>query len=109
MQLAALAVAGILSGSAGLAADASAHPDGSTPLQWAVFNGNYDEAKRLIAAHADVKAINAYGVDAMQLAADASNTDMIQLLLKAISRPRKCCCAPALTWIRASVSAVRRR
>src|SRR5580658_10235854 len=87
MQLAAFAVAGILSGSAGLAADASAHPDGSTPLQWAVFNGNYDEAKRLIGAHADVKAVNAYGVDAMQLAADASNTDMIQLLLKAGADP----------------------
>jgi uncharacterized protein len=87
MQLAAFAVASILSGSAGLAADASAHPDGSTPLQWAVFNGNYDEAKRLIGAHADVKAINAYGVDAMQLAADASNTDMIQLLLKSGADP----------------------
>jgi ankyrin repeat protein len=87
MKIAALAVAGILFGSAGLAADFSAHPDGSTPLQWAVFNGNTAEAKRLLKAGADVKALNAYGVDAMQLAADASNTELIELLLKAGADP----------------------
>ena len=77
MQVAAFAVAGILCGAAGFAADASVRPDGSTPLQWAVFNGNIAEAKRLLAAGADVKAVNAYGVNAMQLAADASNTELI--------------------------------
>ncbi len=83
MQIAALVVAGILSGSAGFAADFTAQPDGSTPLQWAVFHGNTAEVKRLLKAGADVKALNAYGVDAMQLAADSSNTELITLLLKA--------------------------
>ncbi len=83
MQIAAFAAAAILSGSAVLAAEASARPDGSTPLQWAVFNGNTAEAKRLLKAGANVKAVNDYGVTAMQLAADASNTELIELLLKA--------------------------
>ncbi len=87
MQLAALVAAGILGGSACGAADVTAHPDGSTPLQWAVFNGNLAEAKRLLKTGADVKAVNAYGVDAMQLAADASNTELIELLLKAGADP----------------------
>ena len=84
---AAIAVASLLCGSACLAADAVVRPDGSTALQWAVFNGDTAEAKRLLAAHADVKAANSYGVVAMQLAADASNTEMIQLLLKAGADP----------------------
>jgi ankyrin repeat protein len=87
MQMAAVAVAGVLWGSAGFAADGTARPDGSTPLQWAIFNGNLTEAKRLLKAGADVKAENAYGVDAMQLAADASNTPAIELLLKAGADP----------------------
>ncbi|HTY92524.1 MAG TPA: ankyrin repeat domain-containing protein [Steroidobacteraceae bacterium] len=83
MRTAAFAAAGILWSASALAADAVTRPDGSTPLQWAVFNGNTAEVKRLLAAHADVKAVNDYGVTAMQLAADASNTEVIQLLLKA--------------------------
>jgi ankyrin repeat protein len=57
-------------------------PDGSTPLQWAVFNGDVPEAKRLIAAGADVRASNNYGVNALLLAADISSTELVQLLLK---------------------------
>jgi uncharacterized protein len=87
MQTAAIAIASLLWGTAGCAADAVVRPDGSTALQWAVFNGDLAEAKRLLAAHADVKATNEYGVDAMQLAADASNTEMIRLLLKAGADP----------------------
>jgi ankyrin repeat protein len=87
IQTAAIVVASLLCGSACFAADAVVRPDGSTALQWAVFNGNIAEAKRLLAAHADVKAANNYGVVAMQLAADASNTEMIQLLLKAGADP----------------------
>jgi ankyrin repeat protein len=87
VQIAAVVVASILSGTASFAADTSAHPDGSTPLQWAVFHGDVAETKRLLAAHADVKAVNAYGVTAMQLAADASNTELIRLLLKAGADP----------------------
>jgi ankyrin repeat protein len=56
--------------------------DGSTPLQWAAFAGDVTEAKRLIAAGAEVRATNPYGVNAMLLAADIANTDLIQLLLK---------------------------
>jgi ankyrin repeat protein len=57
-------------------------PDGSTPLQWAVFSGDVAEAKRLIGAGANVKAKNNYGIDAMLLAADISSTELIELLLK---------------------------
>ncbi len=85
--VAALAVAGILWGAAGFAADAGERPDGSTPLEWAVFKGDMAQAKRLLASGADVKAVNAYGVNAMQLAADASNTEAIRLLLQAGADP----------------------
>jgi len=57
-------------------------PDGSTPLQWAVFDGDVPEAKRLIAAGADVRASNNYGINALLLAADISSTELIELLLK---------------------------
>ncbi len=87
MQVVAFAVAGILCGAAAGAADVSDHPDGSTPLEWAVFHGDVAQAKQLLAAGADVKARNAYGVTAMQLAADASNTELIRLLLKAGADP----------------------
>jgi ankyrin repeat protein len=87
MQVAALAVASILHGAAGLAADTDLRPDGSTPLQWAVFTGDVAQAKRLLAAGADVRAMNAYGVNALQLAADAGNTELIRLLLKAGADP----------------------
>jgi ankyrin repeat protein len=87
MQLAALAFASILCGAAAVAAEADARPDGSTPLEWAVFKGDVAQAKKLLAAGADVKAMNAYGVNAMQLAADASNTELIRLLLKAGADP----------------------
>jgi ankyrin repeat protein len=56
--------------------------DGSTPLQWAAFADDVAEAKRLLAAGADVKATNNYGISAMLLAADIASTDLIQLLLK---------------------------
>ncbi|HTV80982.1 MAG TPA: ankyrin repeat domain-containing protein [Steroidobacteraceae bacterium] len=68
------------------AADAP-HPDGSSPLQWAVFKGDIAEAKRLLAAGANPNAMNDYGVDAMQLAADAGNTELLRLLLKAGANP----------------------
>jgi ankyrin repeat protein len=89
-KLAAAVMAAVLLTSTGAAAAADApasRPDGSTPLQWAVFEGNLAEVKRLLAAGADPKAINDYGVDAIQLAADESNTELIRLLLKAGANP----------------------
>jgi len=87
---AAVAVA-LLSGVPGLAAAGNADeprkPDGSTPLQWAVFNGDLAEAQRLLKDGADPRARNNYGVDAMQLAADIADTALIQALLKAGADP----------------------
>jgi uncharacterized protein len=57
--------------------------DGSTPLQWAVYEGNLAEAKRLLKAGADPKAANKYGATPMSLAAEVGNADMIALLLEA--------------------------
>jgi len=62
-------------------------PDGSTLLQWAAFEGNVAEVKRLIAAGADVNAGNNYGINAMLLAADIASTELIQVLLKAGADP----------------------
>ena len=58
-------------------------PDGSTPLMQAAYEGDLAQAKRLIARHANVNAVNAYGVNAMLLAAESSNTQLIDTLLKA--------------------------
>jgi len=58
-------------------------PDGATPLMQAAYAGDLAQAKRLLANHADVNAVNAYGVNAMLLASEASNTPLIELLLKA--------------------------
>ena len=84
--MAAAAAVAILMGSASAIAakeDVNARRvDGSTPLQWAAFNDDVAEAKRLIAAGADVKLKNNYGISPMLLAADIASTDMIQLLLR---------------------------
>jgi len=83
--------AAVLSSMAGLAlagnADEPRKPDGSTPLQWAVFNGDLATAQRLLKDGADPRAVNNYGVDAMQLAADIADTSLIQALLKAGADP----------------------
>jgi uncharacterized protein len=74
---------GSLSAVAETVSDVNARrPDGSTPLQWAAFEDDVDEARRLIAAGADVKATSNYGINAMLLAADISSTRLIELLLK---------------------------
>src|SRR5580658_2374399 len=89
-KLAAAAIAAAVLMSMGALAEAEAPaspPDGSTPLQWAVFEGNITEVKRLLAAGANPGAVNDYGVNAMQLAADSANTDLIRLLLKAGADP----------------------
>ncbi|MEJ1963642.1 MAG: ankyrin repeat domain-containing protein [Gammaproteobacteria bacterium] len=68
-------------------ADAPRKPDGSTPLMSAAFEGDVADVQRLLKEGADVKAINSYGVNAMQLAADTANTELIGLLLKAGADP----------------------
>jgi ankyrin repeat protein len=59
------------------------HGDGSTPLQWAVYEGNTAEVARLIQDGADVKAANSYGVTAMSLAAITGHPQIIKLLVRA--------------------------
>ncbi len=57
--------------------------DGSTPLQWAVYNSDVAEVARLIKAGADVKMANSYGATPMSLAANTGNAEVIKMLLKA--------------------------
>ena len=58
-------------------------PDGSTPLQWAVYEGNVAEVKRLLRAGADVSIANNYGATPMSLAAEVGNADILAVLLEA--------------------------
>jgi ankyrin repeat protein len=57
--------------------------DGSTPLQWAVYDGNVAEVRRLLKAGADVSIANNYGATPMGLAAEVGNAEIIKLLLDA--------------------------
>ncbi|MEN9704825.1 MAG: hypothetical protein RLZZ393_704 [Pseudomonadota bacterium] len=57
--------------------------DGTTALHRAVYGGDVDEARRLIAAGADVRAANRFGVTPMQLASVVADPAMIRELLKA--------------------------
>ena len=59
------------------------NPDGSTPLQWAVYNGDVAEVKRLLRAGADVSIANHYGATPMGLAAEVGNAEMLRVLLEA--------------------------
>jgi ankyrin repeat protein len=59
------------------------YPDGSTPLQWAVYEGDVAEAERLLKAGADVSIANHYGATPMGLAAEVADTAMLKLLLEA--------------------------
>ncbi len=58
-------------------------PDGSTPLQWAVYDNDVAEVRRLIEAGADVALANDYGATPMSLAAEVANTEILKLLLDA--------------------------
>jgi uncharacterized protein len=59
------------------------NPDGSTPLQWAVYNGDVAEVKRLLRAGANISLANKYGASPMTLAAEVGNTEMLKVLLEA--------------------------
>lgn len=56
--------------------------DGSTPLQWAVYEGNVAEVKRLLRAGADPSLANKYGATPMSLAAEVGNTEILKVLLE---------------------------
>lgn len=58
------------------------NPDGSTPLQWAVYAGNVAEVKRLLRAGARVALANNYGATPMSLAAEVANTEILKVLLE---------------------------
>jgi ankyrin repeat protein len=57
--------------------------DGSTPLQWAVYEGDLAEVERLIDAGADVSLANNYGATPMSLAAEVADTEILRALLDA--------------------------
>jgi len=57
--------------------------DGSTPLQWAVYQGDAARVKQLLAAGADVSIANDYGATPMSLAAVVADTEILKLLLAA--------------------------
>jgi ankyrin repeat protein len=76
----------ILTPSTDASADAdvdSRNPDGSTPLQWAVYQGDVAEVRRLLDAGADVSLANDYGATPMGLAAEVADTAILALLLDA--------------------------
>ncbi len=62
-------------------------PDGSTALQWAVYEGRLDDVRRLIKAGADVDARNDFGASAMSLAAAAGDAAVLRELLEAGADP----------------------
>lgn len=57
--------------------------DGSTPLQWAVYEVDVEEVARLLDAGADVALANRYGATPMSLAAEIANREILELLLDA--------------------------
>src|SRR5271154_1659497 len=57
--------------------------DGTTALQWAVYNDDTDLVARLIKAGADVSATNDYGANPMRQAATVADPVVIKALIKA--------------------------
>jgi ankyrin repeat protein len=58
-------------------------PDGTTPLHWAVHNGDAELVAKLIAAGANVNATNDYGASPMSEAAVAADVNVLKALLAA--------------------------
>lgn len=57
--------------------------DGSTPLQWAVYEGDAGKVRELIRAGADVSVANNYGASPVGLAAEVGDAAILKLLLDA--------------------------
>jgi ankyrin repeat protein len=68
-------------------AAAAAAGDGSTPLLWAAYHDNVDEARRLIGSGADVNAANDLGVTPLWNACQNGSAAMTALLLEAGANP----------------------
>lgn len=62
---------------------ATAAPDGTTPLLWAVYHGNVELVSRLLAAGADVHAVNRFGASAIGEAAARGDAAVLEKLLDA--------------------------
>lgn len=69
--------------SAGILAADAADADGTTPLEWAVYNDDLPAALRLLHSGANANAANRYGVTPLSLAATNRNAAMAEALLKA--------------------------
>jgi uncharacterized protein len=76
-----------IAGHAGAAATAAVDPDGTTPLHWAVYNGDAAQVEALLRARADVNARNRFGSTPLYEAALAGNTPILRRLLKAKANP----------------------
>jgi len=61
--------------------------DGTTPIIWAAHNADAEIGKLLVAAGANVKATNRYGVNALVEAATLGDVAMMEILLKAGADP----------------------
>jgi ankyrin repeat protein len=83
IALAVVLIPGIGSGDAEDADVNRRNPDGSTPLQWAVYEADAAEVRRLLDAGADVSLANQYGATPMSLAAEVADTEILKLLLDA--------------------------
>jgi ankyrin repeat protein len=84
--IASIAVAAMLVGGAALADETDVNRrnrDGSTPLQWAVYEVDVPEVARLLRAGADATLANNYGATPMSLAAEIAHTEILKLLLDA--------------------------
>ena len=65
-------------------ADVNAHErDGTTPLQWAVYEQNLPLVELLVKAKVDVNAANREGMLPLALAAETGNADIVKKLLDA--------------------------
>jgi ankyrin repeat protein len=69
--------------SAGILAADAADADGTTPLEWAVYNDDLQTAQRLLHGGANANAANRYGVTPLSLAATNRNAAMAEALLNA--------------------------
>lgn len=63
--------------------------DGNTPLHWAALNGQTAAIKRLIAAKAQIDAINKRGITPLMLAVDHNRREPVAALLAAGANPLK--------------------